>query len=178
MCLEKNVTALPISQNYMKQLVILRHGKAEQDTMAKDDYDRVLTDRGNKNASDMGGFILKKWGVPDLILSSSARRAHDTAILAAQSLGYPQEEIRTDQNLYFAPSRWILNVISKLPDEVNRCLYVGHNPGVTELINDLGVRLDNLPTASAICFEFHIGSWAEISTERAAFHWLKLAKEL
>ena len=162
----------------MKQLVILRHGKAEQDTMAKDDYDRVLTDRGIKNASDMGGFILKKWGVPDLILSSSARRAHDTAILAAQSLGYPQEEIRTDQNLYFAPSRWILNVISKLPDEVNRCLYVGHNPGVTELINDLGVRLDNLPTASAICFEFHINSWAEISTERAAFHWLKLAKEL
>jgi hypothetical protein len=48
----------------MKQLVILRHGKAEQDTMAKDDYDRVLTDRGIKNASDMGGFILKKWASP------------------------------------------------------------------------------------------------------------------
>lgn len=146
--------------------------------MAKDDYDRVLTDRGSKNATDMGTFILKKWGLPDLILSSSARRAHDTAILAAESLGYPKEEIRTDQNLYFAPSRWIMNVISKLPDDVNSCLYVGHNPGVTELINDLGVGLDNLPTASAACFELHIDSWEELSTERAAFLWLKLAREL
>lgn len=162
----------------MKQLVILRHGKAEQDTMAKDDYDRVLTERGNKNAADMGAFILKKWGVPDLILSSSARRAHDTAIQVAQSLGYPQEEIRTDQNLYFAPSRWILNVISKLPEKVNRCLYIGHNPGVTDLINDLGVSLDNLPTASAAYFELHIDSWADISPEKAAFLWLKQAKDL
>lgn len=162
----------------MKQLVILRHGKAEQDTMDKDDYDRVLSDRGSRNVTNMGTFILKKWGVPDLILSSSARRAHDTAILAAESLGYPQEDIKTDQNLYFAPSRWIVNVISKLSDDVNRCLYVGHNPGVTELINDLGINLDNLPTASAACFEFHINSWSEISTERAAFLWLKQAKEL
>ncbi|MDR2816614.1 MAG: histidine phosphatase family protein [Proteiniphilum sp.] len=162
----------------MKQLVLLRHGKAEQGTMDKDDHDRVLTGHGSKDASCMGGFILKKWGVPDLILSSSARRAHDTAILAAQSLGYPQEEIRTDRNLYFAPSRWILNVISKLPDEVDRCLYVGHNPGVTELVNDLGVRLDNLPTASAACFDFHIDSWADISADKAAFLWLKPAKEL
>ncbi len=32
----------------MKQLVLLRHGKAEQNTMAKDDYDRALTLRGSK----------------------------------------------------------------------------------------------------------------------------------
>ena len=63
----------------MKQLIIFRHGKAEQDTMAKDDYDRALTERGRRNASDMGAFILKKTGVPDLILTSSAKRAHETA---------------------------------------------------------------------------------------------------
>ncbi|NLX66082.1 MAG: hypothetical protein GXZ19_04815 [Bacteroidales bacterium] len=161
----------------MKQLVLLRHGKAEQGTMTKDDYDRLLTEYGKKNVSDMGDFILTKWGSPDLILSSSARRAYDTALLAAQRLGYPQEEIRTERDLYFAPSRWIVRRISQLGDEVNRCLYVGHNPSVTELINELGVRLDNLPTASAACFEFHVDSWAEISTGRATFLWLKLPKE-
>ena len=108
---------------------MLRHGKAERDTMAMDDYDRALTDRGRKNASDMGAYIAKRLGVPDLILSSSAKRAHQTARLAAQSIGYPDEEIQADQNLYFAPARWILNVVSKLPHEVNSCLYVGHNPG-------------------------------------------------
>ncbi|HBG57104.1 MAG TPA: histidine phosphatase family protein [Porphyromonadaceae bacterium] len=162
----------------MKQLIILRHGKAEQDTMAKDDYDRVLTDRGRKNADAMGSYILKRFGTPNLILSSSARRAHETAILVARQIGYPEDEIQTDQNLYFAPSRWILNVLSKLTDDVESCLYVGHNPGVTDLINDLGVRLDNLPTCSAVCFEFNVDSWSDISVERANFRWLKLAREL
>lgn len=165
-------------KNQMKQLIILRHGKAEQDTMAKDDYDRILTERGRRNAAGMGEFILKRSGIPDLILASSARRAQETAILAAQGIGYPMEAIHSDQNLYFAPARWILNNLYKLSDEVSSCLYVGHNPGVTDLINDLGVRLDNLPTASAVCFEFHVDSWVDISVERANFKWLKLAKEL
>lgn len=162
----------------MKQLIILRHGKAEQDTMAKDDYDRDLTGRGRKNATAMGNYILKRAGVPDLILSSSARRAHETAILAAQQIGYPDNEIQTNQNLYFAPARWIMNVLSKLPDDVDNCLYVGHNPGITDLINDLGVKIDNLPTSSAACFAFNVDAWADISVERAIFRWLKLAGEL
>ena len=162
----------------MKQLIILRHGKAEHDTLAKDDYDRILTDRGQKNARDMGLYIGKRAATPDLILTSSAKRAHETAILAAGGVGYPEEMIHTDQNLYFAPAAWILNTISKLPDSVESCLYVGHNPGVTELVNHLGVRLDNLPTASAVCFEFQLDSWVEITAEKANFRWIKLAREL
>lgn len=162
----------------MKQVVILRHGKAEQNTMAIDDYDRELTERGVRNAMGMGEFILQKMGVPELILTSSAKRAYQTAVLASKAIGYPMEQIESDQNLYFAPGRWILNVISKLPDEVNSCLYVGHNPGITDLINDLGVNMDNLPTASAICFEFQVTSWKEITPERANFKWVKLAREL
>ena len=162
----------------MKQLILLRHGKAEPDTMAKDDYDRMLTNRGKRNAAAMGEFIFQRSGMPDLILTSSARRAHETAFLAAQRIGYPEEEVQTDQNLYFAPARWILNNLSKLSDEVSSCLYIGHNPGITDLINDLGVRLGNLPTASSVCFVFQVDSWVDISAERANFTWLKLAKEL
>lgn len=164
--------------NFMKQLIIFRHGKAEQDTMAKDDYDRILTERGRRNASEMGVFVFKKSGTPELIISSAAKRAHETALLAAKGLEYPQENIQTDQSLYFAPARWIMNVISKLPNDINSCVFVGHNPGVTDLINMLGVNLDNLPTASTACFEFNVDSWSEISIEQANFKWLKVAKEL
>ncbi|HLW09694.1 MAG TPA: histidine phosphatase family protein [Fermentimonas sp.] len=162
----------------MKQLIIFRHGKAEQDTMAKDDYDRILTERGRRNAFDMGEFILKKNGLPELIISSSAKRAHETAILAAKGMGYPKEDIQTDQNLYFAPARWILNVVSKLPNDVSSCIFVGHNPGLTELVNIFGVNLDNLPTASAACFEFNVDSWKDVTPDHANFKWLKCAKEL
>lgn len=146
--------------------------------MAKDDFDRVLTERGRRNAYDMGAFILKKTGVPDLILTSSAKRAHETALIAAESIGYPEDDIQTDQNLYFAPERWIMNVLSKLPDHINSCIFVGHNPGLTDLINALGVQLDNLPTASTACFEFNVDSWQEVSAGQANFKWLKIAKEL
>ena len=94
----------------MKQLIIFRHGKTEQNMMVKDDYDRVLTQRGRSDASCMGAFILKKTGVPDLILTSSAKRAYETAILAAKSTGYPESEIQSDQNLYFASELCIMNV--------------------------------------------------------------------
>ncbi len=123
-------------------------------------------------------FILKKSGVPDLILTSSAKRAYETATNAAQSLGYPIEEIEAAQSLYFASTRWIMDVVSKLPEEVDYCLFVGHNPGLTDLINTLGVRLDNLPTASAVCFEYHIDRWKDIYNKRANFKWLQLAGDL
>ena len=71
-----------------------------------------------------------------------------------------------------------MNVISKLPDDINSCVFIGHNPGLTDLINILGVNLDNLPTASTACFEFNVESWKEITTEHANFKWLKVAKEL
>lgn len=162
----------------MKQLIILRHGKAEQGSLAMDDYDRALTNRGVKNARGMGAFILHKAGIPGLVLSSSATRAYQTARMAAENMNYPEEEIQADQDLYFATANGILNVVSKLPNEINSCLFVGHNPGITDLINDLGVMLDNLPTASAICFEFQVDKWGDITPERANFKWIKLAREL
>lgn len=162
----------------MKQLIILRHGKAEYHTMAMDDYDRALTNRGVKNAGGMGAFILHKAGTPDLVLSSSATRAYQTARLAAENMNYLDKEIQADRDLYFATANWILNVVSKLPEEINSCLFVGHNPGITDLINDLGVTLDNLPTASAICFEFQVDKWEDVAPERANFKWIKLAREL
>ena len=166
------------SELKMKQLIILRHGKAEQGSLTMDDYERALTKRGINNAGGMGTFILHKVGTPDLVLSSSATRAYQTARLAAQNMNYPEEEIQVEQDLYFATAGWILNVISKLPKEINSCLFVGHNPGITDLINDLGVTLDNLPTASAICFEFQVDKWGDITPKRANFKWIKLAREL
>ncbi len=162
----------------MKQLIILRHGKAEQGRLTMDDYERALTERGINNAGGMGAFILQKVGTPDLVLSSSATRAYQTAQLAAEKMNYPEKEIQTDRDLYFASANRLYNAILGLPNEVNSCLFVGHNPGLTELINDLGVNLDNLPTASAICFEFQVERWREITPRHANFKWIKLAREL
>lgn len=159
----------------MKTLIILRHGKAELRRPDLDDYDRALIERGRRNSLDIGRFICTKSGVPDLILTSSAKRAFETAQLAAEGIGYEQKAIRSDDELYFASVRWMLHVLSSVPDVVKSCVLVGHNPGLTDLINYFGLRLDNLPTASAVCFEFDSDSWKDISRANARFRWFQPA---
>lgn len=162
----------------MKTLIILRHGKAELHKSGLDDYDRILIKRGIENSEDMGKYIAAKWGVPDLILSSAAARAYQTAKLAAKGMKYPKEAIMTDERLYLVSEYTILKVLSGLTDDYQSCMLVGHNPGLTYLINTLGVRLDNLPTASAACFSLEINSWKDIAGCNATFEGIKLAREL
>lgn len=162
----------------MKTLIILRHGKAEPYDAKPDDFDRVLADRGVRNAKDMSKFILEKHGIPELILASAAKRTVETAAYAAEELGYPVERIQAEQDLYLVSAGRILKTLSRLPDEISGCLLVGHNPGLTDLINLLKVRIDNLPTGSAVCFTFKTDLWSEISAKNAQFLWLQLAREL
>lgn len=162
----------------MKTLIILRHGKAELHAYGLDDYDRALTSRGVKNVAEMGKFILKKLGTPDFVLSSAANRAYQTAVLASQGMNFPVEDITTDEKLYLVSEFRLLKALSALPANVDYCVLVGHNPGLTDLVNYFGVRLDNLPTASAVCFTFQTDNWENIASDKAEFQWIKLAREL
>lgn len=162
----------------MKQLIILRHGKSSWENFDIDDFDRPLNERGRKNAAEMGNFIKAKSGAPELILTSSAVRAFQTATIVAENMDYSSERIRTEKSLYLAWTNEILKKISDIPDTISFCLLVGHNPGLTELVNHFGIRLDNLPTASAVCFEFDAAAWKDISRENAAFQWIQLARSL
>lgn len=162
----------------MKKLIILRHAKSSWEELDVSDYDRPLNKRGLLNAEQMGKFLSAKEGMPDLILASSARRALDTAHIIAKQVGYPSDKIKTDRELYLAWVSEILKIVCLIPDEVKKCIVVGHNPGFTDLINYLGIRLDNLPTASAACFEFDTNKWEKISRNNASLNWFQEVKRL
>lgn len=162
----------------MKTLIILRHGKTEPYDAKPNDYDRTLVERGRRNAIEMGQFIMKKFGVPELILSSSARRAAETAILVGKELKYPIEKILLEDDLYLASVRRIFKVITGIPDDNSSSLLVGHNPGLTALVNEMGIRLDNLPTCSAVCFSFDTDYWNEVSAANVHLLWFQQVKEL
>jgi len=77
------------------QIYIFRHGIAEDRQPGSDDAGRTLTPQGRKKL----GTILrsaKKAGVqPGVILTSSYKRALETAMLAAAALGHEGEVIRS-----------------------------------------------------------------------------------
>ena len=61
----------------MRQLLLLRHGKADRHS-AGGDRERPLTRRGMEDARRMGEFLRDQEIAPDLAVASNARRAKQT----------------------------------------------------------------------------------------------------
>ena len=85
----------------MKTLLILRHAKSDWETPDVADHDRPLNGRGKRDAPRMGRLLRDENLVPDLIISSTAKRARKTAKLVAEASGY-EGEIRLAETLYLA----------------------------------------------------------------------------
>lgn len=148
----------------MKTLYVIRHAKSSWDDMTIDDFDRPLNDRGKTDAPRMGKRLKEKNIYPGLLLSSPAKRALSTAKRISEALGYSKENIKTDRALYHAGSTQIFSVIKLLPDKFDTVMIFGHNPGLTDFVNDVGrsIDIDNIPTCGVVAFEFNIDSWKEL----------------
>jgi len=144
----------------MKTLLILRHGKAEAHD-ATHDKQRALEDRGKHDAVKMGELIKEKIGVPDLIVSSDATRAQQTAELAAKAAGY-KHHIDYKPEIYDASLTTLINVVQALPESKNKVLIVGHNPGLVDLAGYLINDDLSLPTAGLIHLTFDL-DWDDIT---------------
>ena len=146
----------------MKSLLIMRHGKAEAYNEDGDKY-RVLAHRGKREAKTMGELILDKAGTPDLVVSSDAARAHETAVLAAEASGY-NEKIVLAPMMYDASLGSLLKVVQSLPESASTALIVGHNPGLEDLATQLtksDLPSGVLPTSGVI--HLHIkGHWSKL----------------
>ena len=115
----------------MKTLLILRHGKAEDDS-PMGDKGRRLTPKGERDAAFIGGRIAARFGAPDWVVASDATRARQTAEIAAEAAGF-SGEIGLDPAIYDAELEDLLGVVRELPDGAERVLLVGHNPGLALL---------------------------------------------
>lgn len=147
----------------MKTLYLLRHAKSSWSLPSLDDFDRPLNNRGIRAAPFMGEILLKKKISPELIISSPALRAITTAKIIAEKLKYPVSNIKKDKNIYEASALDLLSVIKHANDKLQSLMIVGHNPGMTDLINLISDnRLDNLPTAGIVCLKKEIDNWKEI----------------
>lgn len=147
----------------MKQLTIARHAKSSWDLPELDDFYRPLNDRGVKNAFAMADALRERNFYPDLILTSPAVRAINTAIIIGRKLDFPQQRIESNDRIYEAGVEDLFKVIANVDDRIGHLMLFGHNPSLTNLINRLQSRpLDNLPTCGMYSISLPIGSWAEV----------------
>jgi len=162
----------------VRRLVLLRHGKSAWDEPGLDDFDRPLAPRGLRDVPEMGRRLARRGMIPDGVISSSAVRALSTARAVAREIGFPEDRITSSEALYLASAREMISIVRQAPVEIGTLLLVGHNPGLTNLANQLDeVRMDNMPTAAMLCVEFDVADWAEIQPAGARFDWFDYPKK-
>lgn len=161
----------------MKKIILIRHAKSSWDNPWLADHDRPLAERGEKDAPKMAKRLKKRGIHPDLILSSTALRAAETAKITAKELGYPEEDICWEEKLFHASPNTILKYIHLQKDSKNTLLVFGHNPGFNDLIAFLGGKIENLPTCGQFGFKINSEKWADLKPGSAEVWFVDFPKK-
>jgi phosphohistidine phosphatase len=148
----------------MKTLLILRHAKSSWAEPGLADIDRPLNKRGKRDAPRIGRLLRTEDLLPDLILSSPARRARKTAEAVAEESGY-SGEIETQPDFYPGDPEAYLQVLRGLSDELERVMVVAHNPGLEELVDALTGESVALPTAALAHITLPVERWSQLDED-------------
>jgi phosphohistidine phosphatase len=115
----------------------------------------------------MGQLLLRENLVPDLIISSAAQRARQTALLVAENCGY-QKEIAFSQELYIASLDEYLQIIKENSYHEDRVLLVGHNPSVEYLLEKLTRKFETMPAAALAHVSVSVPGWKKLCFDTKA----------
>lgn len=148
----------------MKTLLLLRHAKSSWGDPSLADHDRPLNGRGKRDAPRIGELLLDEDLVPDVILSSTAKRAQATARAVAEASLY-DGEVQLVPELYRADPEAMIELVQRLPDEVASVMLVGHNPEMEALLETLTDHAEPMSTAALAHIALPIDHWQELGDE-------------
>jgi len=147
----------------MKSLYLIRHAKSSWSDPGLADHDRPLNKRGRRDVPVMAQCFASSGPVPDMIISSTARRARKTARGIGKGVGFKKHDILLLKPLYTFSGEALLTVIKSVDNTVNVLAVVGHNYGLTDCAEFLcGEELGNIPTCGIVLIEFDIDDWKDL----------------
>src|SRR3569833_3937054 len=120
----------------------MRHGDAQWKDPEVADSVRPRNRRGSSESETMGRRLSELTLVPDLIISSPARRAQQTAVIVARERALLPRSIRFVEALYLAGAQEILRLARTMGPRVPHLMIIGHNQGMSELANLLAPKAD------------------------------------
>lgn len=162
----------------MKTLYIVRHGKSSWEHNVPDD-ERPLLEKGIKRTLKIGKYLYERSTDVDLIISSYALRAFETAKILAAALDYPKEKIIIANNLYQATTDRLYDELYGIDDSIKCVMMFGHNPTFTSFANHfLEENIDWLPTSGVVAVNFLTDHWTEISSAKHEVLFTVFPKEL
>ena len=148
----------------MKNLTIVRHAESALQDAQYLDKNRPLTENGRSDALLISQRIRDAGIKPSKILSSSATRAWETALIIAKTIQYSKNLLIKDDRLYLADIHNLVRIIEEQNKDVNNLMIIGHNPGLIELINLLSIKkIANLSTCGTVSLNINTDDWSLIT---------------
>jgi len=155
-------------------LTLIRHAEAGSAHGSRiRDCDRPLTERGRKEARELGLRLAGMGFMPDRIWCSDAERAEVSARILSSELSLSGQSIELRPSLYLAHTTAISEMIAAADSEIHSLVVVGHNPGLSELVDWLCEKNGfALATCGMARLELAIRDWGQLDegcAERVEF---------
>lgn len=152
----------------MKRLVLVRHAKAvPTEKTPVPDFERELTERGLRDAQRMGRWLRQVTPALDRVVASPSRRTRRTAEAIVEAWDGVPPAIEYEQKLYLPSLDELLSVVWSLPDKWTAVALVGHNPSMSELLDELtGTSHDPMPTCAIAVLAADVEHWHAIGSAR------------
>jgi phosphohistidine phosphatase len=149
----------------VKRLTLMRHADAQWRDPEVADFARPLNRRGTNEAEAIARRLAELTLAPDLIVTSPARRAAQTAETIARELTLLPRTIRYEEALYLGGAPEILKLVRSIGPLVSHLLIIGHNPGISEAAHILAPTGDmgGLPTGALCTMTFDIEQWSAVA---------------
>lgn len=147
----------------MKKLFLIRHAKSSWDAPLQD-KDRPICNQGIKDAHLVSSKMVEYLSNTYTIWCSAAKRATETAVIMAQNISFPLENIDFKSNLYTFDESELEKIIKSCSDDVKNLIIFGHNGAITNFVNKFGdISIDNVPTSGFVSINFQTQNWSSIS---------------
>jgi phosphohistidine phosphatase len=146
----------------------MRHAKSDWFSGDGDDFSRPLSDRGIRDARQMGRWLAEGGHLPAVILSSPSRRTRQTLELMADGTGIDLAA-RTEwlDELYHASAGTLRSLLRRQGTRP-AVMVLAHNPGLEELLaflvdddRAIASHAKSFPTAAVYVLELG-GEWADL----------------
>ncbi len=148
----------------MKTLTLVRHAKAVPRSQGIGDMKRSLVRAGRVDARILARRAKSKGIIPEVLFSSPANRAVETAQIFAEEFRYPFESIVLKDAIYDEGELALLDLVRNLDDQYDSVMIFGHNPSLTDfaaiLVKDF---TENIPKSGIVCITFKSKQWSKVA---------------
>ncbi len=144
----------------MKTLMVLRHAKSPHPE-GVDDHDRPIVPGAAREIAALAKRLAREGFLPEVVLSSDAVRAAETARAYAAAAGAPRPVLLPELYEPGDPED-ILEAVRAHGGEARVVLVVGHNPGLEDFCNRIARKpvVERLGTGSVAVFTMDLRAWS------------------